>query len=316
MLRDFELSFSFKPEKEADWDSGLYFRSQLPSGETPWPQRYQINLRQGQEGRLLGVKGGDVPAGLIRAGDWNHLRLRVVGSRAELHVNGQPAWTVENLEPLTGYVGIQSEVPLGGSFQFKELQLTELDGRSVFNGKDLSGWTPVGGNDNQSWEVRDPLLVCTGAKGSWLRMDQELGDFNFRLEYRLKNHGNSGVYIRVPQDGNHHGPDSGIEVQILDDLDPRYADLKDYQYAGSLYAIVPANPRVSRPAGDWNQLEIDTHGRHYRVWHNGQLIIDGDETEHPELLERRVKGFLGLQNHSEEVLFRRLRLSESYPPQP
>ena len=286
-LNDFELSFEFRPEKDEGWDSGLYFRCELPSGKSPWPKRYQVNLREGQEGRLLGIPDADVSQELVRVGDWNQLRIRVIGKRASLWMNGTLAWEVDSLEPLSGYVGIQSEVPLGGSFEFRDFVVREIGSQSMFDGESLEGWTPVDGNKNESWQVDSQQLICTGAKGSWLRFDEQQGNFNMRLEYQLREAGNSGVYIRVPADGNHHGPQSGIEVQILDDAAERYSELKPYQYSGSLYAIVPAKPRVSRAAGQWNQLEIDAQGKSYRVWHNGQLIIDAEAANVDALNERR-----------------------------
>jgi hypothetical protein len=44
------------------------------------------------------------------------------------------------------------------------------------------------------------------------------------------------------------------------------------------------------------------------VIHNGTQIIATDDTVFPELKGRRTKGYLGLQNHSEEVWFRNLRV--------
>ena len=76
---------------------------------------------------------------------------------------------------------------------------------------------------------------------------------------------------------------------------------------------MPAKPRVGRDVGEWNTLEIDASAFHYRVWHNGQQVINATAEQFPELMERRLEGYLGLQNHSEEVLFRRLRLASSYP---
>jgi hypothetical protein len=150
--------------------------------------------------------------------------------------------------------------------------------------------------------------MCTGRKGPWLRSCEQFNDFDLRLEYKLRPGGNSGVYIRVPADGNHHGAGAGIEVQILDDAAERYKGLKPYQYTGSLYAIVAANPRVARPAGRWNTLEINCRGMSYRVTHNGIDVIAADENAAAELQQRLVKGFLGLQNHSEEVWFRNVRI--------
>jgi hypothetical protein len=180
--------------------------------------------------------------------------------------------------------------------------------RPLFNGQDLSGWEGAGKEASACWLVDKGDLVCTGKPGPWLRTNEEFGDFELRFEYLLKEGGNSGVYIRVPKDGNHHGDGAGIEVQVLDDHAERYKTLKPYQYSGSLYAIVPADPRVSKPAGEWNSMTIRCQGTKYEVTHNGQTVIKADETTAPELAKRRTKGFLGLQNHNEEVRFRNIRI--------
>jgi hypothetical protein len=180
--------------------------------------------------------------------------------------------------------------------------------RPLFDGQSLAGWEGAGQPAEKCWKVEEGLLVCTGEKGPWLRSLEEFDDFNLRLEYRLKAGGNSGVYIRVPESGNHHGDGAGIEVQILDDAAERYRTLKAYQYTGSLYAIAPAKSHVARPVGEWNTLEINCRGLKYHVIHNGVEIIAADETTFPELAGRRTKGHLGLQNHSEEVWFRNVRI--------
>ena len=161
--------------------------------------------------------------------------------------------------------------------------------------------------------MEEGQIVCTGEKGTWLRSQKEFGDFNLRLDYKLKPGGNSGVYVRVPADGNHHGDGAGVEIQVLDDKAERYKDLKPYQYTGSVYAIAPAKEHVSREAGQWNSLEIDVKGTRYRIIHNGVTIIDATDAEFPEIKGRRASGFLGLQNHSEEVWYRNLRLGPTAP---
>ena len=278
--------------------------------------RYQANLQQGKEGNVGGLKGAE-SKGLARPGEWNRFRLKVIGSQAELEINGQPAWKVSDVQPERGYVGLQSEVDKGGQFEFRNMRITELDHRSLFNGRDLTGWEGAGADAAACWKVEDGVLLCTGKRGPWLRSKAEYGDFNFRIDYRLKPGGNSGVYVRVPYGGAHRGKElsggkpSGIEVQMLDDAAPRYRDLKPYQFSGSLYAIAAADPRVSRPAGHWNSLEIDCRGAHYRVIHNGRTVVDADPKQYPELNERLLRGYLGLQNHSEEVWFRNIRIAEA-----
>lgn len=313
---DFVLDVDWRARKAEAWDSGVYFRAEIPAAGKAWPGRYQVNLEQGKEGNVKNLKGAE-SSGLAKPGEWNHFRLRVVGSEAELEINGKPAWKVGGVKPARGYVGFQAEIKKGGQFEFRNVRITELDHQGLFNGRDLSGWEGAGQDAAKCWKVEDETLVCTGQPGPWLRSQREFGDFNLRLEYKLKPGGNSGVYVRVPFDGDHRGKElsggkpSGIEVQVLDDADARYKDLKPYQYCGSLYAIVAASPRVGRPAGRWNTLEIDCRGADYRVVHNGAMVVDAKGEATPELKERLVRGYLGLQNHSEEVWFRNIRIAEA-----
>jgi outer membrane protein assembly factor BamB len=180
--------------------------------------------------------------------------------------------------------------------------------RPLFDGQSLAGWEGAGQPAEKCWKAEDGAIVCTGEKGTWLRSKERFDDFNLRLEYKLKPGGNSGVYIRVPENGTHHGDGAGIEVQVLDDGAERYRTLKPYQYTGSLYAIAPATQHVAKQPGTWNSLEINCRGTKYHVIHNGTQIIAADETTYPELKGRLTKGFLGLQNHNEEVWFRNIRI--------
>jgi hypothetical protein len=304
---DFVLELDWKARRTEKYDSGIYFRSELPEAGKPWPKQYQINLLQGGEGNCIGVKEAR-STGLIKSGDWNHFKLTVIGDKAEMEINGKPAWKAGGIEGKDGYLGIQVEVAGGGQFEFKNIFVTELGHAAVFNGTDLAGWEGADEDAAKCWKVEEGQIVCTGQKGPWLRSQKEFGDFNLRLDYKLKPGGNSGVYVRVPADGNHHGDGAGVEIQVLDDKAERYKDLKPYQYTGSVYAIAPAKEHVGREAGQWNSLEIDVKGTRYRIIHNGVTIIDASDAEFPEIKGRRASGFLGLQNHSEEVWYKNLRL--------
>jgi hypothetical protein len=151
-----------------------------------------------------------------------------------------------------------------------------------------------------------------------LRSKEEFADFNLRFDYQVSLEGNSGVYVRVPADGNHHrdddqAPPAGFEVQILDDASPKYKDLKDYQYSASVYDIAGAARRVSKTAGQWNTLEINARGPRIAVTHNGIVVVDLNENKFPLIKLRQLKGFLGLQNHSTLVTFRNLRVGPPLP---
>lgn len=313
--RDFVLELDYRPLQKEKYDGGIYIRCELPPEGKSWPAQHQVNLKHGDELNLIKFPKAR-STGLVKPGEWNHVKLTLVGERASLEINGQAAWETDGIQEKDGYIGFQSEVPLGGQFEFKNIAITELDYQPLFDGQSLAGWEGADQPAEKCWKAADGAIVCTGEKGPWLRSKEQHGDFNLRLEYKVKAGGNSGVYIRVPEDGDHHGDGAGIEVQVLDDQAARYKSLKPYQFTGSLYAIAAASPHVGRPAEQWNSLEINCHGTRYRVVHNGVVILDADEGTHPELAGRLTKGFLGLQNHSEEVWYRNLRVGPGYelPP--
>ncbi len=310
---DFVLDLEWRALTKEKYDSGIYIRCELPQGERPWPRQYQVNLLEGKEGVINGLEGSQPRTDLIKPGDWNRFRITAIGETVSLEINGQAAWKGSGLKAPSGFIGFQSEVPGGGRFEFRNIRVTELTHRSMFNGKDLQGWQPGNGKEATCWMVEDGLLVCNGKKGPWLRSEEQYGDFNLRLDYMLKPGGNSGVYVRVPLNGDHRGQEAnqqeaGTEIQLLDDRAERYAKLKPYQYTGSVYAIAPAKEHVGRDPGQWNSIEIDCRGTRYRITHNGVVIVDADTDEFPELKNRLLQGYLGLQNHSEEVWFRNLRV--------
>ena len=307
---DFVLELEWINLKKDKFDSGIYIRSEPPKGKQKWPRQYQINLKQDQEGSLIGFKNAQVRK-VAKNGEWNQLKLTVKGEMAELLINEKPVWKIDNLKAKSGYIGFQSEVPLGGQFKFKNIRIQELSHKSIFNGKNLDGWEAAKGDAADCWRVENGQILCTGKKGTWLRYREQFGDVNFRLEYKVSPGGNSGIYTRVPKNGNHHGKNAGLEVQILDDSAKKYKKLKDFQYSASLYAIEAVSSRKSRKAGEWNQLEIDAKGQSYRVIHNGFVVIETDEKKSPQLAERLTKGFFGLQNHNTKVWFRRIRVGKS-----
>lgn len=313
---DFKLHVEWKALQASKYDAGIFIRS--ANGGEPYPKEsYQINLLQGKEGNIGSLPGAS-STGLVKDGDWNAFDITVIGDTVALEINGKPAYKVGGLKALTGYIGFQIEVPLGGQYLIRNIKVTELKSKALFNGQDLAGWEGVGEPAEKCWKVEDGLLLCTGKPGPWIRSAAEYGDFNLRLDYQVDVGGNSGVYVRVPADGNHHRdndtmPAAGFEVQILDDAAPQYKNLKDYQFSASVYDIAGAQPHVSKPHGQWNTLEINCHGGNITTTHNGKVVTQVTPETHPISKLRQLKGFLGLQNHSSLVKFRNVRIG---PPQP
>jgi len=124
--RDFVLEFEWKSLKEDNWDSGVYFRYDTIPENKAWPDRYQANLRKGDEGNVGGLKDAK-SQGLFKNGEWNTFKLTVRGTTVEMEMNGKPAWKADGLEgPKDGFICLQAEVPGGGQCIFRNIHITEL----------------------------------------------------------------------------------------------------------------------------------------------------------------------------------------------
>jgi hypothetical protein len=183
---------------------------------------------------------------------------------------------------------------------------------SLFDGSTTKGWTPVAGKP-ENWAVKDGLLLTKGEGGGWLSTDKTYSDFVLRLEYRTQAAGNSGVFIRAPRSGD--PAYTGMEIQILDDNDPKYKDLRPAQYTGSVYDVVPPERGHTKPPGEWNALEIKAAGSKVTVKVNGATVVDADLTQHTAAAEKhpgilRKDGYIGLQSHSDPVEFRNIQIKE------
>jgi len=176
--------------------------------------------------------------------------------------------------------------------------------RSLFNGRDLAGWTVMYGG---AWSVEDGVLVGRNGKdwstnpeksGSWLRTEKQYGDFILELDYAINEGGNSGIFIRSALEKN--PAFTGHEMQIL--ADNGRSPTKGS--AGSLYDVIAATTNMSKPAGEWNHVRIVTHGRHIQIAWNGEQTIDYET-------DRLTKGYIGLQNHDTKsvVKFRNIRIT-------
>ncbi|MFQ5570374.1 MAG: DUF1080 domain-containing protein [Rhodothermales bacterium] len=183
---------------------------------------------------------------------------------------------------------------------------------SVFNGVDLTGWT--GATDG--YAVENGRLVCLKEGGGNLYLDKPYSNFHFRFEFKLEPGGNNGVGIRAVrgEDAAYHG----MEIQILDDSAPIYADLKPWQYHGSIYGVAPAERGHQKPVGEWNEEEIIADGLHITVKLNGAVVVDVDieEVGRPETIDGRAhpglfnpSGYIGFLGHGHRIEFRRLRIN-------
>ena len=181
--------------------------------------------------------------------------------------------------------------------------------RSLFNGKDLSGWRGDG------YVVEDGTLVCT-PEGKTLMTEAVFANYVLEFDFKLPPGGNNGIGIHYPGKGD--AAYTGMEIQVLDNSDPKYAGLKDYQFNGSLYTLAAAKKNGLKPVGEWNHEKITVAGSGLSVELNGEVILRVDldqvSARHPEHQgAKRRAGHIALLGHGDRVAFRNLTVRETKP---
>ena len=132
---------------------------------------------------------------------------------------------------------------------------------AMFNGKDLTGWEPIGDVTHNNWVVKDGILLNT-AQGANLKSTRKFDDFKVHFEVNCPDQGNSGFYLR--------GRD---EVQIDYESDPPERSMS------AVYGRLTPIPTPPRTPGQWETFDITLVGRNVTVVHNGVLVIDHKEIE-------------------------------------
>jgi hypothetical protein len=131
----------------------------------------------------------------------------------------------------------------------------------LFNGKDLSGWSPSDPNATAKWIVENGTLVSPG-HGPELITTSKFGDFKLHVEFNCGRGANSGVYLR-----------GRYEVQIEDDPEPEGPAMR----TGGVYGFLAPSPEQPSRPGEWQSYDITLIGRVVTVVQNGVTIIDKQE---------------------------------------
>jgi hypothetical protein len=199
--------------------------------------------------------------------------------------------------------------------------------KSLFNGKDLSGWqVDVPALDRNSdgpnpFVVRDGMLVSLGSPNGHLVTIDEYANYRLVVEYRFPGKtGNCGVLVHAstPRALYKMFPKS-VEVQMMHqnagdfwcivediavpDMEKRRGPKEKWGIIeGKARRIVNLTDDSEKPAGEWNTMAIECVDDEIKVWVNGDLVNHGHDCT-------ATKGKIALQAEGSEVEFRRLELT-------
>ncbi len=333
--KDFEMIVDWLITKKGD--SGIYLRG-TPQVQIWDTSRVEVGAQVGSGGLYNNNK--DNVRNPLKVADnpideWNTFRITMIGENVTVYLNGE--LVVDNVKmdnywnreiPIfdEGTIELQAH---GNQLQFRDIYVREINTKeiglteeekadgfeSLFNGKNLDNWQ---GNKTDYHAKNGELVVDPemGGHGN-LYTEKEYKDFIFRFDFQLTPGANNGLGIRTPLEGD--AAYVGMELQILDNSAPIYANLHDYQYHGSVYGVIPAKRGYQKPVGEWNSEEVIVKGSRVKIILNGEVILDGDIVEaskngtldhkdHPGL--KREKGYIAFLGHGSKLKFRNIRVKD------
>ena len=169
--------------------------------------------------------------------------------------------------------------------------------RPLFDGKTLNGWWQHNGvpefHRGGKWEVVDGNIVGVQFppdRGGFLATKEKFGEFILRFEFKLDYPSDTGVFLRMGEDGKSH--------QVT--LDNRPGGDFGAIYLPWTQSSVQKNPDGIKhfKKDEWNKGEIQIEGEPARIrfWLNGDLVQD---FQHSEKTTKGVprSGYIGLQVH-------------------
>ena len=205
----------------------------------------------------------------------------------------------------------------------------------LFDGKTSKGWRGYKKDHfPDGWKIDDGTIHCMGSgrgeagskEGGDIIYDKPFQNFDLTLEWKISKGGNSGIFY-LGQEELDFIWKTAPEMQVLDNVNHPDAKLgKDgNRMAGSLYDLIPAKPQNAKPYGEWNKVEIIVYKGTVVHKMNGETVVEYHlwTPEWKELVagskfpklnkdwaEVAAKGYIGLQDHGDDVWFRNIKIKE------
>lgn len=231
------------------------------------------------------------------------LELKVVGDEI----------TGYYLSPKNSYVGLDTVFIKGKKTPdvppAPELTTLKFDEpiNLIKDSNSLEGWRLVEENATNGWSMKDGILFNDpkqkdGEAHIWygnLRTEQEFEDFNLKLDLKVDENCNSGIYLR-----------GMTEVQVSDSYD-KPVDM--HGTMGAVFSRITPTVNAAKPAGEWQTMDITYVDRHITVKLNGTTVIDNQPVYGPTggalIWDVLSPGPIYLQGDHTEASFRNIILT-------
>jgi len=294
----------------AGTNSGVFLRT--PKTPTnPGADCYELNIAPSDNpyptGSLVARKKGGAVA---ESDDWRSFVVTLDGARIRVTLDGAEVLDYTDPNPVgRGLIGLQLN---HGAVEFRNIKLKPLGLKSLFNGKDLSGWdASQSGASVFRVNDRGEIHVANG-KGQ-LETEGRYADFVFQTECFCNGKElNSGFFFRcIPGDQQ-----MGYESQIHNGTTDGDVNRPNNCGTGGIFRRQEAR-KVMAKDFEWFSKTIIADGPHMAVWVNGVQVSDWTDArpphENPRKGLRLAAGTIMIQGHdpTTDLSFRNLRIAET-----
>ena len=269
------------PEQAEVYVNGNKITVTWPDGGVP----AEITVPAGEHGVQVKMDGMTTFGEEVRvdAGGRRGLRVKLERSEAGGAAGGESRVANRPTEPSSTATNPAAGTPVTAGSTRAPRPRDEVTENwvSLFNGQDLKGWIRDSGPPD-AWRVENGELVVTGPgdyrKSGFLLTDREYSDFLLKLEFQPSLDANSGVVFwarpGVLFDGIPHQPQ--IEIFGADKPMIKNGSFIWSRSIGVREILPPFRPLDLRPAGRWNQMQVEVRGGLLRLEFNGREVFRSD----------------------------------------
>lgn len=218
----------------------------------------------------------------------------------------------------------------------------------LLSGAQPNGWRGYGKKTlPPKWEITGDSLILNqnGKEGGSIIFDYKFKDFELVLEWKISKGGNSGIFYLAQEIESKDMQSGNYKLQPIFISAPEYQLLDNDNHpdgqsggngnrkSGSLYDMIPANPQTGKSFGEWNKTRIIVKKGNVSHWLNDSKVVEysflGQEwidllqsgkfgqLKWPlafELMKecggKEHEGYIGLQDHGSEVVFRNIKINK------
>jgi hypothetical protein len=258
------------------WDLAI-----TPQSGNPYPGWMELIERDGKvEGRYQPRGGAWRPMAAVKVNN-GHLVATIQGAGRGPEVTWDFTGFANKFGETLAGVEKRGEAPAASIAASRAPELKKpmpkswAEPVSLFNGKDLTAWEPIGNVQNNKWVARDGELVNDnpppadgtprGPGAANLKTTGKYQDFKLHIEVNCPEHGNSGIYLR----GRYE-----IQVGTEGGTQPSHE-------MGAVYSHFAPMGNVGNKLGEWTAFDITFVGRYLTVYRDGIKIHDNVEIPGP-----------------------------------